>query len=74
MMSDTRYYGPIRADFFYNQKKVILTCKRQGPEVTRLMPGNMAKVAAWAVDGVRDLAVKGFEIDTSGIAIFLEAS
>ena len=71
MMSETKYWGPIRADIFYNQKKVILTCKRQGPEATRLMPGTMGRVAAWAVDQVAPLELQGYAIDKSGIAEFL---
>ena len=68
---EKRHFGIVEASIDDQAKRVVMTCKRQGPEATRLMPGNMAKVAAWALDGVRDLKAAGYQIDTTSISGYL---
>ena len=65
-----RHFGIIQAKIYPQSKRVVLTAKR-GPG--RIPDSQAAKIAQWALSGVQDLKRKGYQIDTSGIALFLRA-
>ena len=69
-MSNIRNFGMVKATIYPRKKQVVLSCKR-GPG--RVPDSQAAKIAQWAVAGVQDLKREGYQIDTSGIAVFLRA-
>jgi len=68
---EKRHFGVIRATIDNQAKRVVMT-HRKGPGW--LPDSQMVKLAAWALDGVRDLRKAGYFIDASGLAEFMPST
>ena len=63
-----RNFGIIQAKVDDQKKRVVLTIRR-GPG--RLPDSTIPRVLDWALAGLQDLARDGYEIDKSGVELFL---